>query len=87
MRRLKNRYNSSPVKTHIVVISWLLAILSILVMVMSFTVANLNRKVNRLQASSEVIKVQRACNEYSIKEFRAGEAPEKCATEIYGDQF
>lgn len=27
------------------------------------------------------------CLDYTLREFREGEAPEKCAAEVYGDQF
>ncbi len=29
----------------------------------------------------------RECVDYTLREYRAGNAPQKCATEIYGDQF
>jgi hypothetical protein len=29
----------------------------------------------------------RECMDYTLREYRAGNAPQKCATEIYGDQF
>ena len=29
----------------------------------------------------------RECIDYTLREYRAGNAPQKCATEIYGDQF
>lgn len=48
-----------------------------------------NRKWREEQALKEetFVKSKRECLDYTLREFREGEAPEKCAAEVYGDQF
>ena len=48
-----------------------------------------NQKYQAKQkADSEiVVKSKRECLDYTLREYREGDAPQKCQVEVYGDQF
>ena len=61
--------------------------LAVLLTGLSLVVANVAKDVEKLEETSKVETVERECLDYTLREYREGEAPEKCATEVYGDQF
>lgn len=50
-------------------------------------IKELRNRIELLETSREVKEIKKTCKQYTIEEFRNGDAPEKCASEIYGDQF
>lgn len=49
---------------------------------------DINRLEDKLKQTQIVQKVEKKdCTDYTLKEFREGEAPAKCQAEVYGDQF
>lgn len=72
----------------ITLLGLMIIVISVGSIVQAYRTKDLEAKVEMLeQRTKTMTEPKRACNEYTIKQFRAGEAPEKCATEIYGDQF
>lgn len=66
-------------------------VISILIVSISFllagVIANLNSRVGALDKRINTQSLEKECLDYTLREYREGEAPEKCATEVYGDQF
>jgi hypothetical protein len=58
-----------------------LAIVSVLACI-SVAINHNRTEINKLKQPQT-----RECIDYTLREYRAGNAPQKCATEIYGDQF
>lgn len=51
--------------------------------------SGLNKMSQRIEVleSEPIVPAQKACLDYTLRDYREGETPEKCAAEVYGDQF
>lgn len=62
------------------------ALLIIALIMIILGLSQMNKRIQNLEAKP-IVPVQKACLDYTLREYREGEAPEKCAAEVYGDQF
>lgn len=61
-------------------IDWVLVLVFILVIPASFVIADLIR-------NNQGDTKPKECLDYTLREYREGDAPAKCQAEVYGDQF
>lgn len=69
------------------IVETVLLIAAVLMIIIGLS--RMNSRIESLEASplTPIIPVEKACLDYTLREYRAGEAPEKCGAEVYGDQF
>lgn len=73
---------------------WLKLLLALLIVgcsvglaYMAMTKPTINSRLKTPEETQQKSDVKRECVDYTLREYREGDAPQKCQAEVYGDQF